>query len=75
MRKNIGAKDRWIRAVLGTVLLAYAMSNLPGSDVWRVQAGIAGLLAWLTVIFSRCPLYKLLGLTTHRSGKNWSFLQ
>lgn len=42
MKKNIGGRDRLVRAVLGTALFYYALSNLPGSDVWRVPAGIAG---------------------------------
>lgn len=75
MKKNIGAWDRLIRAVLGTALIYYALSNLPGSDVWRVPVGIAGIVAWFTVLTSWCPLYKMLGLSTHPRGKTWSFLQ
>lgn len=74
MKKNVGGKDRLLRAVLGSALIFYAWSNLPGSDVWRVPAGIAGVVLWVTVLMSWCPLYKMLGLTTHPRGKNWSFL-
>ena len=75
MKKNIGGRDRLIRAVLGTALIYYALSNLPGSDVWRVAAGLVGVLAWLTVFMRWCPLYKMLGFNTHPNGKAWSFLQ
>ena len=75
MKKNIGGRDRLIRAVLGTALVYYALSSLPGSDVWRVPAGIAGVVMWLTVIMGWCPLYKMLGFNTHPRGKTWSFLQ
>ena len=75
MKKNIGGKDRLLRAVLGAMLLYYAASNLPGSDVWRVLAGMAGLAIGIIVLVSWCPLYKLLGLNTHPRGKTWSFLR
>lgn len=75
MKKNLGGKDRVIRTVLGGALLYYAFSNWPGSDAWRIPAGIAGGILWLTVMMSWCPIYKLLGINTHPSGKTWSFLQ
>lgn len=75
LKKNIGAWDRLIRAALGAGLIYYALSNLPGSDVWMVPAGIAGAIALLTALVGWCPLYKLLGLSSHRNGKTWSFLQ
>lgn len=75
MKKNIGGRDRLIRVVLDTALIYYALSNLPGSDVWRVAAGLVGVVAWLTVFMRWCPLYKLSGFNTHPSGKTWSFLQ
>ena len=74
MKKNIGAWDRLIRAALGAGLIYYALSNLPGSDVWMVPAGIAGVIAVLTALVGWCPLYKLLGINSH-SRKAWSFLQ
>ena len=75
MKKNIGGRDRLIRVILGTALLYFAMSSLPGSDVWRMPAGIAGIVAWLTALMGWCPLYRMLGVNTHPRGKSWSFLQ
>jgi hypothetical protein len=64
MQKNVGGVDRIIRAVLGSALIYYAMSNLPGSDVWMVPAGIVGFILILTAIFGWCFLYKVLGMKT-----------
>lgn len=65
MRKNIGTGDRLIRAILGAGLIYYAMSNLPGSDVWMVPAGIVGAIVLLTALVGWCPLYKLLGMNSN----------
>lgn len=64
MQKNVGGADRIIRAVLGIALIYYAMSNLPGSDVWMVPAGMVGFILILTAIFGWCLLYKVLGMKT-----------
>ena len=64
MQKNVGGVDRIIRAVLGSALIYYAMSNLPGSDVWMVPAGMVGFILILTAIFGWCFLYKVLGMKT-----------
>ena len=64
MQKNVGGMDRLIRAVVGIALIYYAMSNLPGSDVWMVPAGMVGFILLLTAIFGWCLLYKILGIKT-----------
>lgn len=74
MRKNMGGGDRLFRAILGAGLIYYAMSNLPGSDVWMVPAGIVGAILLLTALVGWCPLYKLLGINNH-SRKTGSFPQ
>ena len=64
MTKNMGGMDRLIRAVIGGGLIYYAMSNMPGSDVWMVPAGMVGFILILTAIFGMCPLYKIIGINT-----------
>lgn len=64
MTKNMGGMDRLIRAVIGAGLIYYAMSNLPGSDVWMVPAGMVGFILILTAIFGLCPLYKIFGINS-----------
>lgn len=64
MKKNTGGIDRLVRAVIGIALIYYAMSNLPGSDVWMVPAGMVGFIVLLTAIFGFCPMYKLFGMNS-----------
>ncbi len=64
MAKNVGGVDRVIRLVVGAGLIYYAMSNLPGADAWMVPAGVIGFILVLTAIFSRCPLYMMLGINS-----------
>ena len=64
MKKNMGGIDRLVRAVIGIALIYYAMSNLPGSDVWMVPAGMVGFIVLLTAIFGFCPVYKLFGMNS-----------
>jgi len=64
MTKNMGGMDRLIRAVIGGGLIYYAMSNMPGSDVWMVPAGMVGFILILTAIFGLCPLYKIFGINS-----------
>ena len=67
MKKNMGGIDRLVRAVIGIALIYYAMSNLPGSDVWMVPAGIVGFIVLLTAIFGFCPVYKLFGMNSSKT--------
>ncbi len=64
MAKNVGGVDRLIRAVVGGGLIYYAMSNLPGADVWMVPAGMVGFVLILTAIFGWCPAYMPFGIKT-----------
>ena len=64
MAKNVGGMDRLIRAVVGSGLIYYAMSNMPGSDTYMVPAGIVGFVLILTAIFGWCPAYLPFGIKT-----------
>lgn len=59
---NVGAFDQWLRLALGFVLLFAAGSGIIGS--W----GYLGVIPLLTAMFSYCPLYHMLGITTKRKG-------
>lgn len=67
MQKNVGGLDRLVRAVIGIALIYYALSNLPGSDVWMVPAGIVGFIALLTALLGWCPAYKLFGINSRKA--------
>lgn len=60
MTRNVGSIDRIIRILLGLGLLAAG---------WIAESwwGLIGLVPLLTGLVNWCPLYRLLGLSTHRS--------
>jgi len=63
MPRNIGKIDQVVRAFLGLALIAYI-----GKDgAFVPESGLAvliGVYLFATAIFSYCPLYRALGLTT-----------
>lgn len=60
MKKNVGTLDRWIRIVLGIVLLSL-LFLLQGGARW---IGLIGLIPLVTGIVSFCPLYALFKIDT-----------
>lgn len=60
--QNEGSFDRLIRSVLGAGLLVLALTVLP--NVWMWVAGVVGVVLLVTGLTGRCPLYKLLGIST-----------
>jgi hypothetical protein len=65
MKKNVGATDKWIRIVAGLVLLALVF--VIKSD-WR-WLGLIGVILLGTAFMNFCPIYKLFGISTNKSGK------
>ena len=65
MKKNVGNMDRWIRIVLGVVLLCL-LFLIPNDWRWL---GLIGLIPLATAIVGFCPLYSLFGIRTNK-GKN-----
>ena len=62
MKQNVGKADRWIRIVLGVVLLSLIVF-LNGGIRW---IGLIGLIPLLTGILGYCPLYSLLKIKTNK---------
>ena len=62
MKRNMGAADRGIRAVLGLAIIG---AGLYFKSWW----GAIGLVPLLTAAISWCPAYLPFGLSTHR-GKD-----
>ena len=60
MKQNVGNTDRWIRIVLGIVLLSLIVF-LNGGIRW---IGLIGLIPLLTGLFNFCPIYTLLKINT-----------
>lgn len=59
--QNVGGLDRFIRILVGMVLLALIFVG--PKTLW----GLVGLIPFLTGVFRTCPLYRLFGLNTCRS--------
>jgi len=63
MKKNVGQVDKWIRIVLGVVLLLLVV--VVKSD-WR-WLGLIGIIPLATAFLNFCPLYALFGLSTNKA--------
>ncbi|HCX03464.1 MAG TPA: DUF2892 domain-containing protein [Clostridiales bacterium] len=64
MKKNVGKVDKWIRIVLGIILLSLIFlidSNLR----WL---GLIGVVPLITGLINFCPLYALLGKSTNMNN-------
>lgn len=61
MKVNVGGVDRILRAILGLVLIGLTMTGTIG--VW----GWIGVILLATGVFSFCPAYRLLGITTYKN--------
>lgn len=63
MTKNVGMIDRLLRLlVVAAIAVAYALGHLSGA--LAIALGVAALIALLTSLFSVCPAYSLLGVST-----------
>jgi hypothetical protein len=62
MKKNMGQKDRAIRAIFGVVMLIFAI-------VFQEFIGLFGLVLLGTAAIGYCPLYSILGITSNKYGE------
>lgn len=63
MTVNVGMLDRIARVVLGIALIAFALGYIAPGTSWS-WVGWIGVVPILTAIFSTCPAYSLLGIST-----------
>jgi hypothetical protein len=63
MTANVGLIDRIVRIAIGVALIAYAIPIGFPSTGWN-WVGWVGVIPLLTAVFSICPAYSLLGLST-----------
>ncbi len=61
MKSNVGKLDRWIRIVIGVLVLSL-LFLLSGGARWL---GLIGLIPLLTGILGYCPLYSLFKIKTN----------
>ena len=60
MSNNVGSVDRVVRVLIGLGLLAFAFFS-GNQYAW---IGYIGIVPILTALFSSCPLYSVLGMST-----------
>lgn len=60
---NVGGADKTVRLIVGVLLLAVA-AFYAVDTVWKVVAGVAGVVAIVTAFAGFCPLYAMLGMNT-----------
>lgn len=58
MKVNIGIVDRFLRILVGLVLLGLALTGMIG--IW----GYIGIVPLFTGLVGNCPAYTLLGIST-----------
>jgi hypothetical protein len=59
---NVGTLDRILRAIVGAALLVWFLVD-QGGGFWH-YAKLIGIVPLATALFSTCPLYALLGVST-----------
>ena len=62
LKTNVGGADRILRIVVGLVLLGWFFID-QGQGFWH-WAKLIGIVPLATGLFSTCPLYSILGLST-----------
>ena len=62
MKKNVGVAERWIRIIVGLVVLSLIVI-LQGGIRW---IGLIGLIPLITGILGFCPLYAILHIRTNK---------
>jgi hypothetical protein len=60
LMKNVGQTDKWIRIILGIVLLSMFFFVEGNAKYF----GILGIIPLYTGLTGKCALYKLLGINT-----------
>jgi hypothetical protein len=68
MKKNLSNMDRIVRLGLAVIFVVLWFQNIVAGTVGIVLLILAGVLV-LTSIFSFCPLYKLLGISSFHQKK------
>lgn len=57
MKKNIGKTDKWIRMLIGVLIIVAGAYN---NSVW----GVLGIIPVISSQAQACPLYFILGMST-----------
>lgn len=66
MMRNESALDRWIRLIIGAVLIW--LGGWAAGGGWGIAALVVGAILVFTGITGFCALYRLFGISTYRRG-------
>ena len=67
MEENVGDTDRIVRLVIGAVILVIGiLLAVTGSALLGVVVILVSLYPLLTAILVWCPIYTLIGTSTHK---------
>jgi len=61
MKKNVGDIDRWVRFIIGILLLTLLNTNLDYRNL-----GYIGLFFVITGLLRYCPIYSLFKINTNK---------
>ena len=63
---NVGSADRWIRLLIGVVLIALPLATNVFSTwgTWQYAVALVGAVLVVTAVFRFCPAYALFGVRT-----------
>jgi len=62
---NVGSADRFVRALIGLVLIAVPFTPfLEAAGAWKYVSAAAGLVLIGTAALRFCPLYAVFGVST-----------
>jgi hypothetical protein len=68
-KKNIGMPDRFVRIVIGVILLAVISLAFIGPKTPYAYLGFLGIIPLGAGISGYCPPYELLGINTYGKKK------
>ncbi len=65
MDKNVGGIDKYLRILVGVVLLIVAAAKIGGlSGIAQGVVALVGIILIVTGVSGYCPLYKIIGVNT-----------
>ena len=70
VKPNLSSLDRIARAVVGVVCVYLGFINqaLTINDTLNLLIGLFGIINLFAAVFSYCPVYKMAGIDTSKSG-------
>lgn len=65
--RNVGGVDKAIRLIAGAALIGWSMLVSGFANTTSVVVAVVGAVLVVTALVNFCPLFKILGISTHKS--------